>query len=187
MMHIHQSCPASTAFCPSSSLKPPPKVYSFHPTGIEVKMGDMITHLTCCRRCRPVALVDDRQSLQKLYVAKQDQMALDGISVRHQPELSGSHQSKPSEPPSHLLLGRFLDTHIARGDHGHMPATAFIRRTTRLARITPAFHELTPRRHRGQCRAQRVAEPCARRHASRSVCALVCPAQVALIHTHVDR
>src|SRR5713226_6958814 len=33
-MHIHQSCPASTTFCSSSSFEHPHKVYSFHPKGI---------------------------------------------------------------------------------------------------------------------------------------------------------
>jgi hypothetical protein len=34
-------------------------------------------------------------------------------------------------------------------NHGYTSATSFIRRTPRLARVTPALHELTPGRHRG--------------------------------------
>ena len=47
----------------------------------------------------------------------------------------------------------------SREYHGYMSATSFIRRAPRLARVTSAVHELTPGRHRGQCRAQRVAKP----------------------------
>jgi hypothetical protein len=65
-MHIHKSCPASTTFCSSRSSQSvpiPPYGYS------DVKMGDVITHRTCCRRCR-LALVDGRQSSQNPHAAK---------------------------------------------------------------------------------------------------------------------